>query len=227
MSLAKDVLNRIATPNYVAPRTTVVGIPGTGHAQTNTTKGRLYIISVHTDKSRRMSRHAMHYSEERFNDMMTTYMQRAEERANTYAQFDTMYMDDLDELLWDSTHACRDCIHDSHGHARGTDADRINFFKISIMLVTRNRMGFSMNMIMAKIAHHRATIGKLDHAIARAQHSGSISTLPQSTETQPLSEVANTIQRREIHRWCVSMLHNVIICRHTPQIYSTNYSIAL
>jgi len=162
-----------------------------------------------------MSTHAMLHNEGWFNDLMTTYMHRAEQAAIIHARFDNMYTADLDEWLWYSHHGCRDRVYGLYGQFLGPDDDIIAFFKRHMTVLVQNYAAFTMNMIMGKIAYHRAAIGDLGHTIAREHHIAAQQHMStQQIDSQPPSEAEIMIKYRDIHRWCVFMLHNVITSRH-------------
>jgi len=72
---------------------------------------------------------------------------------------------------------------------------------------------------MEKIAYHRTAIRNLDRTIANAEHI--VARQHMSTQRIGLqipmvvgiTELEITIKYRDIHRWCVSMLHTVITSR--------------
>ena len=156
----------------------------------------------------------MLYNEELYDNLMTTYMHRAEEAAITRARFDNRYMADLDEWLWYTHPACRARIDRLYAEFLRPGDDTEELLKIRLATNARNPCGFSENMIMGKIAYHRTAIRNLDRSIARAEHTAArphVST--QRIGSQPQSELETMIKYRDIHRWCVSMLHAAIMYR--------------
>ena len=160
-----------------------------------------------------MSRNLMRYpTEELFNTLLTSYVHRAEEAAIIRARADNIYIADLDEWLWYTHPACRARIDRFFAEFLRPGDDTEEFLKRRLANIARNPCGFSENMIMGKIAYHRTAIRNLDRSIARAEHTAArphVST--QRIGLQPQSELETMIKYRDIHRWCVSMLHAAIV----------------
>jgi len=144
---------------------------------------------------------------------MTNCMLRAEGAVEKRAQFDNYYMNDLDELLWYSHPACRARIDRTYAEfsSLGFALNTVEFLEGRLTANARISAGFDSSIIMEKIAYHRTAIRNLDRTIANArQHMSTQQIGLQIPMVVGITEPELTIKYRDIHRWCVSMLHTVI-----------------
>jgi len=169
-----------------------------------------------------MSREVVFYNEQPFSDRIANYMLLAENAADIRASRDINYKSDLNYLLW-CLHPCYEIKNDS-----------IEFTKERLRTTAT---GFTSDMIVKKIAYHRTAIRFLDRTIADAQlptqqtspmqigliyhatHCSRISMCLRNQLQIPITDIFHleiAIKYRDMHRWCVSMLHAVVATRIRP-----------
>jgi len=169
-----------------------------------------------------MSREVVLYNEQPFSDRIANYMLLAENAADIRASHDTNYKSDLSHLLW--------CSHPSNEITN----DKIELMKEILRTIAT---GFTSDMIVKKIAYHRTAIRFLDRTIADAQlptpqtspmqigliyhapHYSRISLCLRNQLEIQITDIFHleiAIKYRDIHRWCVSMLHAVVATRVRP-----------